>query len=119
MKIIELLNQKGEISFGTRMLERIPVNGYYLSIQASENHYCYPRKTFKDLNLYTQFELAIFDSNEEWVIIDKNKIFKKFSRYSELLEKADAEMGNTQVFGWVNVDLIEDLYKYLKNLKND
>ncbi len=80
-----------------------------MSIQASENHYCTPRKTI-DLKGYTEMEIAIFDNND-WANPHEDDRFKDFSRLDELLERF--QEGEIAVGAYLAVDLIQDLYEYL------
>jgi hypothetical protein len=91
---------------------------FILSIQGSKNHYCNPREDIHP-SLYTHMELAIFP-------LEKGKVVRPvdlagFARYSELLEQLDGddeyEGYRTSVYGYVPIDLIEDIYVYLSNLK--
>jgi len=45
-------------------------NGIRISVQASELNYCTPRKNLKSEDYYSSFEVAIFDSNNEFVTAD-------------------------------------------------
>ncbi len=45
-------------------------NGVMISVQASEGHYCYPRKNDLWEHEYSSFEVAIFNSDNEFVTRD-------------------------------------------------
>lgn len=45
-------------------------NGIMISVQASDGHYCYPRKNNLLEHEYSSFEVAIFNSNNEFVTRD-------------------------------------------------
>ena len=91
---------------GIRHCEWLAIDEEYcLSIQASEYHHCIPRGLIP-LEDYTHFEMALIC--EGTIAIDIS-IFKGFNRYEELIECFDSG-----VFVEVPKDLIEDLYKYLK-----
>jgi|11BtaG_2_1085332.scaffolds.fasta_scaffold12266_4 hypothetical protein len=42
-------------------------NGIRISVQASEINYCTPRKNLKSKDDYVSFEVAIFDSNGDFI----------------------------------------------------
>jgi hypothetical protein len=42
-------------------------NGITISIQASENHYCYPKENLESEDDYVSFEVAITDSDGDWI----------------------------------------------------
>jgi hypothetical protein len=70
-------------------------DGYSVSIQASENHYCSPRVTFYPLrcwNHYDEVELGYPNMVEE-----------------ELLEYADGEDPLDSVYGFVPVTLVDKI----------
>ena len=94
-----------------RIFDAIPCGKYRLSIQGSEGHYCSPRTTLYP-DLYEDMEIAIFKNNE-WVHPTKSKKLKAFPCYNELIERADG-LGAITVYGYVPIDLINDLYLYLK-----
>lgn len=94
----------------TRILNQISAGDYELSIQASEYHYCEPRKTIEDLSEYTSMEVAIFKDNS-WVQPRKDEYIKSFKRYKELIDCY--EEGDIAVGGYIPVNLIQDLFDYL------
>lgn len=74
-----------------------------LSIQCSYAHYCIPRNTLP-YNKYRDMEIGIVKSNE----------FVKVEEVLELEENKWENYYDTQVYGYVPVDLIEELYQALK-----
>lgn len=114
-KLIEaIINANPEIDRREyRCLEAIKAGNYYLSVQGSNGHYCSPREALNP-DQYFSMELAIFNKNKDWFNISLSSIIRKFPRYKELMERADGKWsGHTIVFGYVPVDLINDLYIYL------
>ena len=96
------------------MFEIIKQKGHYsISIQGSKFHYCSPRQTINPKG-YNSMEIAIF-YNGNWTKIKQNKTLKAFSRYNELLSCCEDPNGYTQVYGWLDIEIINDLYKYLLN----
>jgi hypothetical protein len=95
----------------SRVFNHIPVGRYSISVQCSAGHYCSPRESFPLTRLreYDSMEIMISKKGGEHLNIKRSSKFKKFPRYNELIERYDG-MG---VFGWVNVDLLEDLFDYL------
>jgi len=66
-------------------------NGIRISVQASELNYCTPKKNLKSEDDYVSFEVALFDSNNEFITRDYIK---------------DA---NDDVLGWQDRDAIDSL----------
>ncbi|QJI52348.1 hypothetical protein [Psychrobacillus phage Perkons] len=98
--------RKFDEDFTFRSFRRIPINDLLgLSIQASYGHYCNPRKTIKDLSEYTRMEFALLDSKGEFVAV--TDVLPSFSRLNEIEEYHDT------VYGYVPVELIEELYQEL------
>lgn len=95
-----------------RMLKGIKVGKYTLSIQGSYGHYCHPRQTLPVAD-YLEMELAIINEEGSMISINNDNVFKKFSRYDELLTQADSLDTDYTVYGYVPVDLINDLYCFL------
>lgn len=116
MEIIDKLQKQNDANsdYEYRMFNPIKAGNYKLSIQGSTTHYCTPRQTCTP-NMYSTMELAIFNRNG-WFKITKSKIIKSFTRYNELKERADSLDSNYCVFGYVPIDLINDLYNYLNDL---
>lgn len=122
MKIIEMLTEQESskdsrkrskelgIPYASRYLNRITAGDYQISIQASDSHYCTPRRTLENLEEYDTMEIAIFQ-NGEWVQPRNDEKFQQFPRYEELVDHY--EEGDCAVGGFVPVDLIQDLYDYL------
>jgi hypothetical protein len=119
INIMELINElakqsAAENSSEFRMFTAVKAGRYSLSVQGSEGHYCSPRKTLPP-SLYSDMELAIF-SKGDWFRISRNKKIKAFPRYNELIERADGSVAQKVcVFGYVSVNLLNDLYLYLKS----
>ena len=91
---------------GIRHCEWLAIDEEYcLSIQASEYHHCIPRGLIP-LEDYTHFEMALI---YEGSLTSNTNIIKDFNRYDELMECFD-----DCIFNEVPKDLIEDLYRYLK-----
>ena len=66
-------------------------NGIMISVQASEGHYCYPRKNDLWEHEYSSFEVAIFNSDNEFVTRDY------------------IEDATDDVLGWASRDVINSL----------
>jgi hypothetical protein len=98
-----------------RALCRVKAGNYFMSLQGSCGHYSHPKET-TDLDSYTAFELALFDSDGKWVNIRKDEFIGEFFRYNQLLKISDGWTGNSEVFAYAPVDLLNDLYLYLNSL---
>jgi len=94
-----------------RMLDAVKAGKYKMSVQGSTTHYCSPRTTLP-IEDYALMELALFNK-KGWLHITRSKTLKAFPRYNELLERADGVNSSAPVFGYVPVDLLNDLYVYL------
>lgn len=114
IKILEKQTANSEFGF-SRHFNAINVGDYLLSIQGSEGHYCSPRITQKVCS-YDEMELAIIDKYGSMIYIRNCEKFLRFDRYDELLECSDGNDDNgCMVYGYVPVDLINDLYLFLMN----
>ena len=83
-----------------------------LSIQASETHYSSPKTHLEDIQDYDKVEIAMFHKNKGgWVNPHAEEFMKDFKRLNELLEVY--EDGAIPVGGYVPIDLMNDLIKYL------
>lgn len=91
-----------------RVMKSIVVGGYRLSVQGSEGHYCSPRQTLP-IDDYWEMEVAIINGKNAMVNARKSSFLRKFARYLELVDRMDGCR-----YGYVPVDLINDLYLYLK-----
>ena len=92
---------------GFRFCEWISINNEYcLSIQCGKGKYSIPRENI-DLKEYTHFELAFIFEGE--LSTEHDELIKGFSRKEELQECYEGS-----IYTYVTKDLIEDLYKYLK-----
>jgi len=110
--IQELKKQESaNINDDFRILKALKSGKYKMSIQGSTGHYCSPRVTLP-IEDYDSMELALFNKNG-WFHITRSSVLRAFPRYNELLERADGINSPAPVFGYVSVDLINDLYVYL------
>ena len=110
--IRELEKQKNANSISEfRKLDAIKAGRYKMSVQGSTGHYCSPRKTLNPRD-YSEMELALFNK-KGWLHITRSKIVKSFPRYRELLERDNGVNSKYPVFGYVPVDLLNDLYLFL------
>ena len=90
-----------------RFCEWININNEYcLSIQCGEGKYSMPSGNV-DLGEYTHFEIAFI--YEGSLTYENNELLEGFNRKEELQEYQEGT-----VYPYVPKDLIEDLYKYLK-----
>ncbi len=99
-----------------RRLEQIKAGNYKLSIQGSSGHYCTPRTTVP-VHTYSTMELAIMNKAGAMVNINRSQPMQEFKRYKELINRADSLNSSAPVYGYVSVDLLNDLYLFLKALK--
>src|SRR3990172_3594256 len=95
-----------------RMLKAVKAGNYKLSIQGSGGHYCSPRQTLP-VNMYADMELAIINEKGSMVSANRSSLLRKFKRYDELIERADGINSTATVYGYVSVDLLNDLYCFL------
>jgi hypothetical protein len=91
----------------------IQAGGYTLSIQGSYGHYCTPRKEIHPEEYFTM-EMAIWKTgNRGFMHFTKSSVMRSFPRYRELLACSDGP--HPTVFGYVPVDIIQELINYLNN----
>lgn len=113
--IKELQKQKdANTTSDYRTLKSINCGKYRLSIQGSKGHYCSPRQSVS-IEKYVAMEIAIFNKRHSFVSANRSSVIRKFPRYNELIERADCLNSRATVYGYVNVDLINDLFLFLKN----
>ena len=90
-----------------RFCDWISINDEYcLSIQCGKGKYSIPRENV-DLKEYTHFELAFIYEGQ--LSTRHDELIEGFSRKEELKEYQE-----DTIYTYVPKDLIEDLYKYLK-----
>lgn len=81
-------------------------NGKFLSVQASVGHYCNPRRTSLNLDVYESMELAVMTNDYSFIridsITDDLDLIESFEKYYE-----------GTVYGCVPVDLIQVLFVLL------
>jgi len=112
MELINLLNKKT----GSHWFDAVKAGKYKLSIQASDGHYCTPRATVP-VDCYTEMELAIFRGKKStFISANRSSVLRKFPRYNELIGRVDCPNSGATVYGYVPVDLLNDLYLYLKQI---
>ena len=102
-----LLTERDNDGF-IRHLNRLPVGGYELSIQASKHAYCIPKKTLENLFDYTAMEVAIFKDNK-WTGVEIDSFFDEWKDKECFLEDYDGV-----VAGYVPVEVIQSLYDYIE-----
>lgn len=108
MNFINKMNVKAEVD-NFRLYNKINFNNCVeLSVQASYGHYCNPRKT-THLNEYNNMELAIL-KNDEFVTISD------VTNDKCLIERLNSCFEGT-VYGFVPIELIEELYLTLSQQK--
>jgi hypothetical protein len=111
--VTELKKQEAanDLNNDYRMLKSIKAGNYKMSVQGSTGHYCSPRYT-EPIENYNEMELALFNK-KGWLHITRSSVLRNFPRYNELLERADGVNSAAPVFGYVAIDLLNDLYVYL------
>ena len=92
-----------------RIFNHISMGNYSLSIQASSFHYCCPKNTFEDLDLYESMELAIINSKDEFVNIAEDTFFNDFTGLNVF-----NECYSCGVYAYVPVEDIQKLYDYIE-----
>jgi len=115
MKLVERLNNQevSSVYLNRKVITPLKIGKYQLSIQASEGHYCFPRKNLTDYSLYNSFEMLIIKENGDDIQLKKSSIIRNYPKYYKLLSHHD---GNG-IFGWVDKDILEDFVNYLESLK--
>lgn len=79
-------------------------NGFKLSVQCSQHHYCTPR-ALVDIEEYTEFEVAVFKDGNFYY---PEELLRSFPKKRELDECHDGT-----IFSYVPKQIVEDLYNYL------
>lgn len=100
---------------GFRGYEAIRAGDYMVSIQGSTGHYCAPRQVL-EADEYSMMEIAIFSarkSRKNFLNVNRSSKLKAFPRLAELMSCADGPQPT--VFGYVPVDLIQDLINYMES----
>jgi hypothetical protein len=103
----------------------IPAGDYFLSVQASEVHYCDPEETLEDPQEYTSFEVAIFDKNKEWVnpreALAQFAWAERFRDAGKIDQRQDDgwDFGVRSVAGWVGVKEVEQIRSDLRSLSKN
>ena len=98
-----------------RQYKGLKCGRYWVSIQGSSGHYCTPRETVS-ADQYSSMEIAIFSNRNKtgnFLNMNRSLLLRLFPRYSELTSYADGPQPT--VFGYVPVDLIQDLITYMEN----
>ena len=115
VKLADRLNNQevGSIYLNRKIIAPLKIGKYKLSIQASEEHYCSPRKNLTDYNLYNSFEMLIMKEDGSNIQLKKSSIIRNYSKYYKLLSHHDGE----GIFGWVDKDILEDFVNYLESVK--
>lgn len=103
----ELLESDENSSHFIRMLKRITVGAYELSIQASTYHYSIPNKTLVNLFDYEAMEVAIF-KNKEWVNVEEDSLFDEWEEREQFLKDYDG-----MVAGYIPIRMIQSLCDYI------
>jgi hypothetical protein len=112
--IKELLKQEAATSTARyRTFNSIDAGNYHLSIQGGEIWGCIPKGTFP-VTEYSNMDLAIFNKSGSMINIKRSSLLKKFERYNELVKYADGSNSRSITYKFVPVDLLEDLYCFLK-----
>ena len=62
----DVLQEIRRTDFGSRLFGQVLAGATLMSIQASETHYCTPRKTLVDIKAYTHWEVAIMSVADGW-----------------------------------------------------
>jgi hypothetical protein len=111
MKFLDLLNRKvGEYG----LFDALIVGDYKLSIQASRTHYCNPKETHVSAHAYSEFELALFDKDWNWLNPITDERFQGIaSDLEDHWEKGDVAVG-----GYIGNDLVQKLYDYCESISN-
>jgi hypothetical protein len=114
MKLIEELSKQDSNNSSEyyRWLKAIKAGNYKLSVQGSSGHYCKPRQTVS-VDTYSEMELAIINKKGDMVSANRSSLLRKFNRYAELVDRADGLNSSATVYGYVPVDLLNDLYMFL------
>lgn len=115
MKLADRLNSQEVASIykNRKCISSFKIGKYKLSIQASEGHYCSPRKNLTDYNLYNSFEMLIMKEDGSDIQLKKSSIIRNYPKYYKLLSHYDGE----GIFGWVDKDILEDFVNYLESVK--
>lgn len=103
---VKKLKEKNRSS-SFRQFEAVQCGEFKISIQASEFHYCTPRRTVEPY-MYSNMEIAIFDSNG-WVIPPSDDRFKN-KPWANLFEEGSVN----SVAGYVPVETIESIMAELE-----
>ena len=107
-KLLKVKEEYGILGF--RQLKRLKVGNYLLSIQASEGHYCVPRKSLKDIFDYMAMEVAIFDNKGNWCNLEHDKFFDDWKDREEFLDLYDGMVG-----AYTPIKLLQSLYDYIES----
>lgn len=92
------------------LFKPVEAGNYLLSIQASEGHYCSPRRTLNGSSDYSSFEVAVLNKRTGKIInCRKSSVMRSLPCWEELVSHG----WDGTVFGWVSPDLVQDLFLHL------
>lgn len=106
----ELLEEQNKDTYFARMYKRLNIGNYELSVQASEKHYCIPRKTLSDVFEYENMEVAVLTKSGEWCDIEHDSFFNDWEFRDVFLCEYDG-----MVAGYVPIIIIQSLCDYIEN----
>ena len=107
-QLLKVKKEYGVLDF--RQLERLKVGKYFLSIQASEVHYCIPRKSLKDMFDYMAMEVGIFDEDSNWCDLEYDSFFDDWKDREIFLNQYDGMVG-----AYIPIWLLQSLYDYIES----
>lgn len=95
--------------YGYRQFARLQVGAFFASIQASRHHYCKPRETHADPSVYTEWEVAIFEAEGDWVCGDALVAL-------DAPEWVRSLFAGDQVAGYVPTETVQRLLGWLEHV---
>lgn len=107
-KLLKVKKEYG--NFGFKQLERLKVGKYYLSVQASEGHYCIPRKNLNNIFNYEALEIAILNEDGTWCNLEHDDFFDEWKERENFLDSYDGMVG-----AYVPIGLLQSLCDYIES----
>jgi hypothetical protein len=90
-----------------RDFDLLEYGNFAINVRADFGSYCTPRETLEKLNKYKEMEFAIVRGKKFLTVTD---VLPTFTKLQEI------EKYNSKVYGYVPVDLIQELYEELNRV---